>query len=385
LKEIFNMFSRRFTYRTILMVFMIGLLSIFALGSAGVAEAAGAVGAVYTMTNAADGNEIAIFTRAADGTLTPAGTIPTDGLGSGGGLGNQGALVLSESNRFLFAVNAGSNEISVFRVLRPQGLRLVNVVPSGGEMPISLTVHRRLLYVLNEGGGGNITGFRIRANGQLTPISNSTRPLSGTEVDAAQIQLSPDGDLLVVTEKNTNLLATYTVGADGRASGPTLETSAGETPFGFAFGGRNRLYVSEAFGGAVDGSAISSYGVADDGDLNALDPSVGTTETAACWVVVTGNNRFVYTANTGSGSISGYRIAPDGNIRLLDDDGRTGVTGDGSSPIDLALGGNGRRFLYVLLAGTDSIAAFRIEANGSLAPLAGVEGLPDGANGLAAH
>lgn len=379
------MLSRMFTYRSFLIALAIGIFSVFALRSTGVVEAAGAVGAVYTMTNAADGNEIAIFTRAADGTLTPAGTVATGGLGSGGGLGNQGALVLNESNRFLFAVNAGSNEISVFRVLRPQGLRLVDVVPSGGEMPISLTVHRRVLYVLNEGGEGNITGFRIRPNGQLTPISDSTRPLSGAGVDAAQIQFSPDGDLLVVTEKNTNLLTTYTIGADGRASGPTVVTSAGATPFGFAFGGRNRLYVSEAFGGAVDGSAISSYGVGDDGDLDVLDPSVGTTETAACWVVVTANRRFVYTANAGSGSITGYRIAPDGKIRLLDADGRTGVTGDGSSPIDLALGGNGRRFLYVLLSGTDGIAGFKIESDGSLTPLAGIEGLPDGANGLAAY
>jgi 6-phosphogluconolactonase (cycloisomerase 2 family) len=334
------------------------------------------------MTNAADGNAIVIFTRAANGTLTPAGTVSTDGLGTGGGLGNQGGLVLSEGNRFLFAVNAGSNEISVLR-LRPQGLSLVDVVPSGGEMPISLTVHRRLLYVLNAGGDGNITGFRIRSNGQLAPISDSTRPLSGAGVGPAQIQFSPDGDLLVVTEKNTNLIDTYTVGANGRANGPTPQPSAGQTPFGFAFGGRERLFVSEAFGGAVDQSAVSSYGVADNGDLTALDPSVGTTETAACWVVVTPNNRFVYTTNTGSGSISGYHIAPDGDLTLLDEDGRTGVTGDGSSPIDAAIGG--RRFLYVLLAGTDSIAVFQIESDGSLTSLPGVDGLPDGSNGLAAY
>lgn len=379
------MFSRMFTYRPILIALALGIFSLFALGSTSAVAAAGESGAVYTLTNDVNDNAVAIFSRAADGTLTPAGTVSTGGLGTGSGLGNQGALVLNESNRFLFAVNAGSDEISVFRVLRPQGLRLVDVVPSGGDQPISLTVHRRLLYVLNEGGDGNISGFRIRPNGQLTPIADSTRPLSGAGVDPAQIQFSPDGDVLVVTEKNTNLIDTYTVGADGRTSGPTVQPSAGQTPFGFAFGGRNRLFVSEAFGGAADQSAVSSYGVVDDGNLNTLDPSVGTTETAACWVVVTGNNRFVYTTNTGSGSISGYRIAPDGNLTLLDDDGRTGVTGDGSMPIDAALGGNNRRFLYVLLAGTESIAAFRIEANGSLTPLVGIDGLPDGANGLAAY
>jgi 6-phosphogluconolactonase (cycloisomerase 2 family) len=371
-------------YRVILALLVIGILSVLAFGSAGVA-AAGESGAVYTMTNAADGNTIAIFTRAADGTLMPAGTVPTGGLGTGGGLGNQGALVLGEGNRFLFAANAGSDQISVFRVLGPQDLRLVDVVSSSGDQPISLTVHRRLLYVLNAGGDGNITGFRIRSGGQLTPIANSTLPLSGAGVGPAQIQFSPDGDLLVVTEKNTNLIDTYVVGANGRASGPTSQPSAGQTPFGFAFGGRDRLFVSEAFGGAVDQSAVSSYGVAGDGELTTLDPSVGTTETAACWVVVTSNNRFVYTTNTGSGSVTGYRIGSDGSLTLLNDDGRTGATGDGSTPIDAALGGGGQRFLYVLLAGTGGIAGFRIEANGALTPLPGVDGLPDGANGLAAY
>src|SRR5438034_1284028 len=93
------------------------LLPAIALGSGGAAHASGhAVGAVYTLTNDAAGNRVVAFDQASDGTLTLEGSYATGGLGSGNGLGSQGAVVLSQGNKWLFAVNAGSNEISVFSV-----------------------------------------------------------------------------------------------------------------------------------------------------------------------------------------------------------------------------------------------------------------------------
>ena len=184
-----------------------------------------------------------------------------------------------------------------------------------------------------------------------------------------------------MTEKNTNLIDTYEVDGDtGLASGPSPQASAGATPFGFAFDGRGHLIVSEAFGGAPDQSAVSSYAV-DDGLIDAISPSVGTTETAACWIVVTKNGRFAYTTNTGSGSISGYRISHDGRLTLLDADGKTGLTGPG--PIDMALTGNSR-FLYSLNSGDGTISGFHVKADGGLAPIGGASGIPTAATGLAA-
>src|SRR5713101_5024322 len=152
-----------------------------AFGFSALTHADGAAGAVYTMDNSSNGNRVRVFARAADGTLTAAGSFETGGLGTGGGLGNQGALLLSASERWLFAVNAGSDEISAFAVER-RGLSLVNRVPSGGRRPISLSVHDDLLYVLNAGGAvgdhDNITGFRVGDDGHLTPVAGSTRPLS---------------------------------------------------------------------------------------------------------------------------------------------------------------------------------------------------------------
>ena len=339
-------------------------------------------GRVYTATNAVAGNEIVIYHRAANGSLSPAGRLATNGLGSGGGLGNQGGLIGSKNGRWLFAVNAGSNEISVFSVRRGN-LSLTDKIPSGGTRPVSLTIHGDLLYVLNGGGTNNITGFTIGEWGQLTPIPNSTQLLSAAATGPAQIQFTPDGDALVVTEKATNKIDIYAV-EDGVANGPAVRDSNGITPFGFAFDKRGHLIVSEAFGGAPSQAALSSYEVADDtSNIKVISPSVKDNQSAACWVVVTKNGRYAYTTNTASGSVSGYRVAKDGKLTLLGD-GLTAITGAGSGPIDAALS-KSSQFLYVLNGGIGTVNGYRVEANGSLSPIGNVGGLPPGTNGLIAN
>lgn len=338
-------------------------------------------GAVYTMTNAdadAGGNQVLMFSRSADGSLGPAVAFATGGDGTGGGLGNQGGLILSPDNRWLFVVNAGSDTISVFRV-KPNNLILIGSFDSGGTLPISLTVDRNLLYALNAGGVGNISGLIVERDGMLSPLAGSTQPLSGANTGPAQIGFSPDGNVLVVTEKATNNIDTYVVGVDGLASGPDVFTSEGATPFGFAFGKRNRLFVSEAAG------SVSSYMVYSDGDLEVISAAVPTNQFAACWVVVTKSGRYAYTTNAGSGSVSGYGINKEGRIVLLDSTGRTGETGPG--PIDMALSNNSR-FLYTLNSDDGTISGFRVKSNGQLVNLPDpiqANGLPDGVNGLAAR
>ena len=108
---------------------------------------------------------------------------------------------------------------------------------------------------------------------------------------------------------------------------------------------------------------------------------MATTETAACWVVVTKNGRYAYTTNTGSNSISGYRIAHDGALTLLDADGKTATTGAG--PLDLALAKNSR-LLYSLNSGVSEIQGFAVNGDGSLDSLGSIGGLPAGTIGLAA-
>ena len=342
----------------------------------------GNAGRVYTATNAVAGNEIVIYDRANNGSLSPAGRVAANGLGSGGGLGNQGGLIMSKNARWLFAVNAGSNEISVFSARRGL-LTLVDKVASGGTRPVSLTIHGDLLYVLNGGGTNNITGFSMGEWGKLSPIPNSTRPLSAAATGPAQIQFTPDGDALVVTEKASNKIAIYAV-EDGIANGPAVRDSNGATPFGFAFDKRGHLIVSEAFGGAPNQAALSSYNVSEEGsDLSVISPSVKDGQSAACWVVVTKNGRYAYTTNTASGSVSGYRVANDGKLTLLGD-GLTAVIGAGTGPIDAALS-KSSQFLYVLNSGIGTVNGYRVEANGSLSSTGNVGGLPPGTNGLVAN
>jgi 6-phosphogluconolactonase len=353
-------------------------LALVALGVWATGALAKSPRAVYTLTNAAGGNAVQAFERAGDGSLMPNGEFATGGNGSGGGLGNQSGLVLDRKR--LFAVNAGSDSISAFKVRRG-GLKLIDIAPSGGDQPISITVHHRLLYVLNAGGDGDIKGFRASRSGELSPLAGSKRPLSGSATGPAQVSFDPRGRTLVVTEKDTNLIDTYKVNRHtGLATGPNPQPSAGQTPFGFAFDPRGHLIVSEAFGGAADASAVSSYEV-DDGVIDPITASAATTETAACWIVVTKDGRFTYTSNTGSGSISGYRISR-GELSLLDADGVTGETGPG--PIDMALT-RGSRFLYSLNSGDGTISGFRVQGDGGLSPIGGASGLPAAANGLAAR
>ena len=158
----------------------------------GQASARGNAGAVYTSTNATGGNEVLVFPRTGSGALGAPSAFATGGLGTGGGLGNQGAVVLSHDSRRLFVANAGSDEVSVFAVM-PRGLELLDRVASGGTRPISIAVHGTLVYVLNAGGTGNISGFVLEGD-DLQPLAGSTRPLSSAAADAAQVAFGPKGD-----------------------------------------------------------------------------------------------------------------------------------------------------------------------------------------------
>lgn len=347
-------------------------------------------GAVYVLTNQVS-NAVAAFDRAPDGTLTAAGTFSTGGAGNPVAqpgdpatdpLASQGALILSDDKQFLFAVNAGSNEISVLSIGK-DALTLVDKVSSGGVRPISLTVHENLLYVLNEGGTPNITGFTVSDTGELTPLPGSTRPLTaGSAADPAEVSFNPDGRLLVVTEKAANLVDVYVVGSDGVAGPPIPNPSNGLTPFGFAFDQRNNLIVSEAVGGAPNASAVSSYIAALNGTLDVVSASVPDMQTAACWIVITNSGRYVYTTNTGSGVASSYTLDANGTLTLLNSvAANLGAT---SFPIDMALN-NSSRYLYVHAAGLQTVEAFSVAPDGSLTSIDSAGGLPLGAQGIAAR
>ncbi|HYK90115.1 MAG TPA: beta-propeller fold lactonase family protein [Acidobacteriota bacterium] len=345
----------------------------------GLAE--GRSGNVYVPTNQPTGNSIMVFHRDAAGAITFVESVASGGIGAGTGgdpLASQGAVVLSRDNRLLFAVNAGSDSISVFAVSGDQ-LVLLDTVASGGTLPVSLTVRGNLLYVLNAGGTPNISGFTIESRtNRLIPLSGSTQSLpGGVAAMPAQVSFSPDDSVLVVTEKGTNRIDTFAVEDDGVASPSLSFPSSGSTPFGFAFSHDNVAIVSDAGSGA-----LSSYAVDEEGNLDLVTPALSDTQAAPCWVVVPRNGRFAYTANAGSGTISSYAVGENGNLALLD--AAAGSVAHGSAPTDMALSNNSR-FLYVRNGGNGTISGFRLNADGSLTPVSTIGGLPAGTQGIAAR
>ncbi len=342
-------------------------------------------GAVFTLTDDAAGNAVLAFARAPDGTLAAAGAFLTGGAGSGGGepvLGSQGALAQSSDGRFLLAVNAGSDEISSFRIDGAR-LTLVGRAPSGGLFPVSVAEHDGIVYALNAGGDGNVSGLLLDEDGTLTPLPGSTRPLGSTAAGAAQVAFDRSGELLVVTEKAARELVLYTVDGHGRPSAPHLVPSSGAVPFGFGFTARDVLVVSEAGGGPSGTSAVSSYAL-DDASAEVVSASVPDYQRASCWVVITRSGRRAYVANAGSGDISAYGIDAHGAL-TLPPGGEAAATLPGGKPLDLALSA-GDGFLYAVDAARHVIAGFAVGDDGALPPFtSGAAGLPASAVGLGAR
>ena len=307
------------------------------------ADASGVVGHVYVNDNTKGTNTIGAFDRHADGTLTPQAGSPfaAGGAGTGSGLASQDALQLSADGRFLIAVDAGSNQISVLRVRDDGSLRLVShgVVSSGGLLPDSIAVHGDLVYVANSGtGGSNYTGFRLHANGRLFPISGSTVTLAASAAPG-DVLFNGTGTKLAGAEVGTSLIDSFTVGFDGPR--PCAWNGAG-------------LGTVSAFTDSPNGT---------------LTPVAGSPfpdqQTAPCWVEITHDGQFLFTVNTASGSISRYRIAPGGALTLL---GSTQVRGTSVGAVDARLSPGGR-FLYLDESAVGKVGAFAV-ADGNLTELA---------------
>jgi len=280
----------------------------------------------------------------------------------------------------------------VFRV-KPHGLELKQIIYSGGNFPVSIATYQDLLYVLNSGNDGNITGFSRAASGLLTPIPNSTRSLTagGTNPpnfikSPAQVSFDPSGRWLVVTLKGLDQIDLFKVENGLPAASPVENRSSGSTPFGFGFDAVGRLIVAEPFGPASPGvggsGAGSSYEIGEYGTLTLISATVLNYQTATCWIVLGPYGYFAYATNNGRNTITGYSVN-DGTIDLLNGNGVTAADVDRSSDMGVTTDGH---YLYTLNAGSGTVTAHQINvATGALTFIDDVAGLPvdDGAAGLA--
>lgn len=329
------------------------------------------MGHAYVDDNTAAENTVAGFQRHADGSLSAisGSPFPAGGVGSGAALASQGALQLSSDGRYLLAVDAASNQISVLG-LAPNGVPqpIGAPVSSGGSDPVSIAVSGNLVYVANAGASDtNVTVFYLAPWGGLYPLPNSTVALPEGS-GPGDVLVNSTGQKLVVTLVNTSTIASFDVRFDGRlvAAPGSPFPAQGPGPFGSEFSPTNpsQLFVSNAHGGEGNGT-VSAFDVSFSGELSSIGSSpFANLQTAPCWVEISHNGQYLFAVNTASGSISSYAIAPSGSLTLI---GNTPFGSAGAGAVDARLSPDGRTLL-VNGSKANVIASFAVNG-GSLTEL----------------
>ncbi len=338
----------------------------------------GADHAVFVQTDNPAGNQVVAYSRAADGTLTAAGTVATGGLGgvlAGSAvdhLASQGSLTYDQRHALLYAVNAGSNTVSVFSV-RGDRLSLTQVIGSGGTFPVSVTVHGDVVYVLNAENGGNVQGFFVLLD-RLIPLPGSTRPLGLNPAATpqftntpGQVAFTPDGSELIVTTKaNGSAVDVFGVGPFGLLSaGPVVNAEPGAVPFAISFDRAGHVVIAEA-----GTNALATFRLNPDRTITQL-AAVPTGQAATCWVAPV--DGLFYASNAGSASVTGFRSGFAGQLTLL------GNTTTDPGTVDASASSDGR-FLYVQAGAAGTVDEFHVNGDGSLTGIGSVT-VPGAAGG----
>ncbi len=342
---------------------VLAIAALAAAGGSAAAPSSDVVGQLYVNDNTAGVNTVAGYDRHQDGTLTPLPGSPfaVGGAGTGHGVASQGSLQQSADGRYLLAVDAGSNQISVLRIKPNDGLQIADIVSSNGDTPVSLAVHGDLVYVANAGAAAtNYTGFTLNGGGHLRAIPGSTVSLP-PDSQPGDVFFSGDGSKLVGTRVNTSLIDSFTVGADGllTAAPGSPFVAQGLGPFGSEFRPTDptELFVSNAHDGPGNGS-VSAFSDATDGTLTSIGTSpFPNNQTAPCWVEISHDGQFLFTVNTAVSTVSSYAIATNGSLTLL---GSTPLNGSPRGAEDARLSPDGST-LWVVNTGSDSISGFSVD------------------------
>lgn len=333
-------------------------------------HAPGRAGAVFVQTDAVTGNAVAVYDRAADGTLSAAGTYPTGGLGGvlNGSvvdhLASQGSLAYDREHGLLYVLNAGTSTITVYSV---HGDRLVRrqVISSGGTFPVSVAFHGNLVYVLNARDGGSVQGF-LRVGAALVKVPSWNRPLGLDPTltpeftsTPGQVAFTPDGSRLIVTTKgNGNDIDVFPVAfSGGLSAAPVVNADPGNVPFGVTFDSGGHLVVAEA-----GDNAVATFTINQDSTLT-LAERVATGQAGTCWIASDGS--LLYASNAGSGTLSGYGDAGSGTLRPL------GATATAAGTVDATSSPDGR-YVYAETGAAGIVDEYHVGPGGSLTRIGSV-------------
>ena len=342
---------------------------------------------VFVMTNDNTKNEVLTYQRSYNGQYELRSRTATDGRGSGGTtdpLQSQGALTLSGDHSLLFAVNSASGTVSSFHLLGGLPV-LVDKESSGGAFPIAVTEHNYTVYVLNAGGAGAVDVFKADGLGRLHEAPDAKVFLTGTNSGASSISVSPNGKWLVVIEKVSNSIDLFPIHPDGTLG--TVVNNKSVTPGVFAtvFTPNGQLIVSENQpNSGTDTSSISSYTINSNGTLAAITQSLPTYGNGNCWNAITPNGHWVYVDNSATSSVAGFTVGANGSLTPVASTILSTLP-EGTTNLDMTVSGDGK-YLFNLESGSGAIGVFSINSDGTVNQLGDIEGLPKtvGFNGIAA-
>lgn len=332
---------------------------------------------VYTITNPDGPNTIAAYERNPEtGELIFLDVYPTGGQGTGRVIDSQSPLIVNSAGTLLFAVNPGSNDISVMAINDDGSLELrEGPVPSRGAEPASLALSEALLYVANKGDAVNpptYSGFSVQPDGSLTRIKRRIVLAFGD--NPTHVLFTPDGRKLIGIRLGSSGLDTYVVKPNGRLRLSSQLNNQGG-PFAAVFNpiAQQRLLVADA---RLPGA--SSYSVSEEGVISPINAVSNRPERAACWIAAHSDGSRVWISNTGTNSVSLYTIAADGSLDLA---GTHNTAAFGRTPFEITLADDNRHLYQLNVgAGNQSIHALRVIEGGEAAGLADIVpiGLPAG-------